>query len=773
MNIYIHSNDNEAFAAKVLSEELEKRCSLKFPVCTLSDDEAVECGIVFETDATICRESFKIVKNDKKAVISASDRLGLLYGLGRFITESDWGEGLFSWKEGKTADSPEKELRGMQLSYNSSANAYYNWTKETYEQYIRELIVFAGANAIEILAPIAVNDPDCIEIRTYPFMEMTVFLSETIHDYGAKVWMFYPNLINQFRKDFAPDTPEEEIRRVSIEKALSEREKYFPEIPYIDEVIMPSGDPGDLEVDEIFDFAEKMYEILKKSHPLAKIWPSCQNTKSPGTFKEQFYESVNKHPQWLGGVVYGPWTDHLLRECRKLTPDDIPVRGYPDICHSLCCQFPVHEWDTAFALTAGRECYNPRPREHKKIHESCKNYLIGNIPYTEGIADDVSKYIWLCLDWDSSKSSFEILCDFAHNFISSEYCGELASAISGIEDVSYGNASDVSKARSVYDSFRRLEKLLPDFGKNSYRFKMPYLMASYYYYICKRSVYEAEIEQDAFKVFDDTSLTADEKIEKIFSVYKKQDTSPDSELKNFILALAKELNSLIGWRLTVDEYKAKNYSRGAFIDTLDLPLNNRIAVEATLKKLSGMSEEEKTAGIDALRFRRFAGEGGKYISFGEKESMRYIEHADGRKTEPNTLTVPRIEHFTDVVSPDLFTKNRFDLTKCFKERVSSVLGYYRCHVKLSVDGLVHGSNYELRIVFPLRFGWFGQTDIPTKIMSGDTELKCVGTDENDSWIYIYTVPSDCIGKDGVLNLEIIPCEGTRGSGASEIWLIKK
>ncbi len=774
MKIFAGSAENELFAADILSQELEKRCKCSFPVSNSGGEDE---GIFFVTDNAIKAESFEIKSANGKTVISASDRLGFLYAAGRLITVSDWSDGKFLIPETEICDSPAKELRGMQLSYNSAANAYYNWTKETYAQYIRELIMFGGANAIEILAPIAVNDPVCIEIRRYPFMEMTKFLSETIHNYGAKVWMFYPNLINQFKGDFDESLGADEIRRLSIEKALEQREWAFPLIPYLDNIIMPSGDPGDLEVDEIFDFAEKMYEILKKTHPDAKIWPSCQNTKSPGTFKEQFFASVRKLPAWLGGVVYGPWTDHLLSECRYLTPSNLPVRGYPDLCHSLCCQFPVHCWDTSFALTAGRECYNPRPREHKKIHALCNDYLIGNIPYSEGIADDVSKYIWLCLDWNPERSANSILENFAHNFISCEFSGEIAAAIAGIEEVSYGSAGDVEKARGVFKSFGLLSELLPTdnalFGGKSYRFKMPYLMSAYYLYICERSVYEKEIEREAMQICDSDFMSADEKMKTVLSTLKKADTSPDKELKEFILALSAELYDLIGWRLTVNEYKAKNYSRGAFIDCLDIPLNNRIAIEATLEKLMNLSECEKEEGLKALRNRRFAGIGGKYISFGEEESMRYIRYADEWKYEPNALTVPRIEHFTDIISPDVLSKKHFDLSKCFRERVSSVLGYYHCHVCLSVDGLVPGSEYELRIVFPLRFAWLGQENIPTKIMSCGKELRFLGTDEEDSWIYRYKVPYDCVDDNGVLEIEIIPLEGTRGSGASEIWLIKK
>ena len=44
-------------------------------------------------------------------------------------------------------------------------------------------------------------------------------------------------------------------------------------------------------------------------------------------------------------------------------PAQYPIRHYPDITHSRQCQFPVPDWDVAYALTEGRESIKIHDRE--------------------------------------------------------------------------------------------------------------------------------------------------------------------------------------------------------------------------------------------------------------------------------------------------------------------------------------------------------------------------------------------------------------------------
>jgi hypothetical protein len=52
------------------------------------------------------------------------------------------------------------------------------------------------------------------------------------------------------------------------------------------------------------------------------------------------------------------------------------------------------------ALTLGREFVNPRPRDEKHIHNLYCRYMVGSVCYSEGINDDLNKFIWLDQEWN-------------------------------------------------------------------------------------------------------------------------------------------------------------------------------------------------------------------------------------------------------------------------------------------------------------------------------------------------------------------------------------
>jgi hypothetical protein len=125
---------------------------------------------------------------------------------------------------------------------------------------------------------------------------------------------------------------------------------------------------------------------------------------SPQGFNEVWLDEFismlkDEQPSWLKGVVFGPQVRVSLPQLRALVPAQYPIRHYPDITHSRQCQFPVPDWDTAFAVTSGREGINPRPLGYASIFRLLQPHTIGFITYSEGCNDDVNKAVWSALWW--------------------------------------------------------------------------------------------------------------------------------------------------------------------------------------------------------------------------------------------------------------------------------------------------------------------------------------------------------------------------------------
>src|SRR5207245_4512965 len=125
---------------------------------------------------------------------------------------------------------------------------------------------------------------------------------------------------------------------------------------------------------------------------------------SPPGFNREWLDEVLEllcqEPAWRGGVVFGPQVPIGLPELRAGVPRRYPIRSYPDITHSRQCQYPVPDWDLAFALTEGREVINPRPTDEARIFRLFEPYTIGFLTYSEGCNDDVNKTGWSALGWN-------------------------------------------------------------------------------------------------------------------------------------------------------------------------------------------------------------------------------------------------------------------------------------------------------------------------------------------------------------------------------------
>ena len=62
----------------------------------------------------------------------------------------------------------------------------------------------------------------------------------------------------------------------------------------------------------------------------------------------------------------------------------------------------------------------------KTIHNALDEYACGSLTYSEGINDDINKFIWGDQDWDPGTSVIETLRDYCRFFISPDFSDDLA-----------------------------------------------------------------------------------------------------------------------------------------------------------------------------------------------------------------------------------------------------------------------------------------------------------------------------------------------------------
>jgi hypothetical protein len=756
----------EQKAALVLREEIQKRTGVELPAAASLPDSAKPAIVLTaaarakeftgpwssEIQQTFPEkaEGFRLFTKGGEhpaAIICAADSRGLLYGVGRLLRKMELRpQSILLPADLHITTAPHVPLRGDQLGYRPKVNAYDAWTPAQFDQYIRELALF-GVNSIEILPP-RTDDQRTSPLMKMPPVEMMARLSEIIDSYGLDVWVWYPNM----GKDYTSDA--------GIAAELAERDEVFGHLKRVDHVLVPGGDPGNLHPNVFFPWMDKMAVVLRKHFPKAKIWVSPQAFDPTQEWLDSFYRYVNQKPDWLGGVAFAPWIATPLPEMRKIVDPSIPIRNYPDITHNLDCQYPVPNWDLAFALTLHRECYNPRPLAMKTIHNLFVQYTCGSLCYSEGINDDVNKFVWADQDWDSSTPVLETLRDYCRLFIDPDHAEEIADGFLALERNWTGPLAVNHQVDVTLAQWRQMEASATLRMRNQYRFQMGLLRANYDAYIQRRLIHETELEAEATDVLRTESAHGSfSALEKAEAILRRAQSEPvAADLKQKCESLADSLFAAIGSQTSVARYGAQNRTRGAFMDGIDEPLNNAAWLRAQFRQVRDLPDESaRVAAIEAILNRTNPGPGGFYDSLGEPASERRIVNFIPWNEDPGTLKSPRITFYYE---PDRADDR--DIPLAWKKQADTL---YTAPLRLAYDHLDPHAAYSVRASYS------GRTSHHMKLMANDRFVIRSDIQSRHPVIQEFPIPMEATA-DGHLELEWSAGEGERSCEVAEVWLIR-
>jgi len=506
---------------------------------------------------------------------------------------------------------------------------------------------------------------------------------------------------------------------------------------------------------------DRVAPLLHKYHPNAKIWVSPQAMDPTREWLSTFYKYVNKKPDWLGGIVFAPWIKTPIEKMRTIVRKDIKIRRYPDITHNIACQYPVRDWDLALAITLHRECFNPRPVAMKKIHNRFDEFACGSLTYSEGINDDINKFIWGDQDWDPQAEPIETLRDYCRFFISPDFADGLAQGFMAQERNWEGSLAANNQVDITVLQWRQLERDVPESVKNNYRFQMGLMRAYYDGYIKRRLIYETELETKAMDILrtasETGSLKAIQKAERTLQRARKRPVAVDYKKK--CEYLADELFKNIGSQTYVGKHGAQHRTRGAFMDGIDEPLNNAAWLFAQFKEIRNItSEAERLNAIDKVINRTNPGPGGFYDNMGSHSSMHRIVNDVAWEDDPGTLRSPRIAFYYKVDEP----KDR-DLPLAWKNQACVI---YETPLRLFYDNLDPTAKYKIRVAYT------GKRGKKIRLVANGVYRIHGLLDTFEPPIREFDIPVEAT-SGGKLVLTWTCGEGRRGSQVAEIWLIRK
>jgi len=774
-----HPSRSERQAVVMLLEEVEKRTHIRWhetaswptsnltviAIGPISDLEQFAGPYVSDLGAARERRdpegyhlAVKMGHASPAVLVIGNDARGVLFGVGRLLRELHMDRGTATLPDDlNIASAPKYSLRGHQLGYRPKCNSYDAWDLPTWEQYFRDLAVF-GCNAIELIPPRSDDAADSPHFPRPP-MEMMVGMSRLADAYGLDVWIWYPAMDRDYSNP------------ATVEFALKEWGEVFAKLPRIDSVFVPGGDPGHTQPKFLMALLEKQTENLHRYHPKAQMWVSPQSFNQ--AWLDEFVEILNRdHPSWLGGVVFGPQVRIGLPRLRELVPRQYPIRHYPDITHSRQCQYPVPDWDVAYALTEARECINPRPEDEAAIFRKNQPYSIGFLTYSEGCNDDLNKFVWSALGWDPDARVIDILRQYSRYFIGERYADDFAQGLLALERNWRGPLLANGEVDSTLAQFQAMESHASPWELKNWRFQQALFRAYYDAYVRRRLLHETDLEAQACEALRESTSTGASRAmgiaERILDRALTERVAED--WRNRIFELSEALFQSIGMQLSVEKYKAIAVDRGASLDTLDYPLNNRVWLKeefARIRKLP--SESDRRRAIEDILDWKNPGPGGFYDDLGNSAQQPHLVTGPGFCSDPGALESPRVGFEEDLVVDEPDERPRGARRISWMDHAETL---YDTPLQMHYAALDPRAHYRLRVVYA--------GDSPRR------KIRLVANNQMEVHPFLarpfpfkpieFPLPQAATAQ-GELNLSWFGEPGLGGNGrgcqVSEVWLLKE
>ena len=689
-------------------------------------------------------EGFRIwtVKNRPTVVVEGNDARGVLFGVGRLLRELRMDRDRVLLPESLSiVTAPRYPLRGHQLGYRPKTNSYDGWDLDQWERYIRDLAVF-GTNTIELIPPKSDDAADSPHFPR-PQLEMMIGMSRLLDEYGLNVSVWHPAM------EEGADDPK------VVEATLAQWRETLSALPRVDAILVPGGDPGRSHPRDLFPFLEKAAAVVREYHPKAEMWVSPQG------FNQEWLDDCHKllkaEPPWLTGVVYGPHIRVSLEELRASTPNRYPIRLYPDITHTVKSQFPVPDWDLAFWMTEGREPINPRPEDNAVIFRAMAPGTPGFVSYSEGCNDDVNKIVWSALGWDPDTPVVDALREYARYFIGPRYEDGFALGLLNLERNWRGPALGNEAIETTLEQFQDMERSAAPRDLLNWRFQQALYRAYYDAFVKDRLGYETQLESRARAALRDAPrLGSLEALKRARAELTKASAEPVStDRRARVLELGEALFQSIHMQLSVPKYQAIGVDRGANLDLIDVPLNNREWLERSFADIEALNvEASRLKAIDALLHRTDPGPGGYYDELGNPRRRPHLVPGPGLEKDP-MLWINRTGFH-----------QRPDWPLAWRRVAESLYG---APLTLRYDDLDPKTPYRLRVVYSgentgaqIRLEADGvevhpliDKPEPTKPFEADLPPETTA----DGRLELVWTPEPGIGKNG------------RGCQVAEVWLV--
>jgi hypothetical protein len=738
----------ERKAVSLLVDAVRERTRIGWPVATAEPGAGKPVVRIALGTGRLPPEGYRLRSNGDTVDIIGNDERGVLFGIGGLLRALEMRRDSVMLPHNlDITTAPKYPLRGHQLGYRPKTNSYDGWDVPMWERYIRDLAVF-GANAIELIPP---RSDDAADSPHFPLppMQMMIEMSRLAQEYGLECWIWYPAMDRDYSNP------------ATVAAALDEWGAVFRQLPQIDAVFVPGGDPGHTEPKYLFALLEKQTANLKKYHPKASMWVSPQGFNA--AWINEFFGLMDQHPAWLAGIVFGPQVRVNLPELRQRIPKQYPIRFYPDITHSVNAEFTVNDWDVAYAQTEEREVINPRPLDEAQIFRVLQPYAgAGFLAYSEGCNDDVNKAVWSALAWNPEADVTEVLRDYGRYFTGPDMADDFAQGLLALERNWRGPLLTNTGVDVTLEQFQAMERRATPRQKLNWRFQQALYRAYYDAYLRARLTDETARERRAMERL--RNVPAGGSLAAITAAENELAVDPlaraGASLRARVFELAEALFQSVRMQLSVPRYAAIDPGRGANLDLIDRPITNADWLRKRFADIRLLdSEAARRGAIGEIINWTDPGPGGFYDDLGDPMNRPHLLAGEGFEKDPAFFHTVRTG----------FGSRRSTPWRASWYRHAETL--YGNSLRLRYTGLDPAAHYRVR---------FTETGDSTPratrlVANGKFEVHPMRKKEPDVKPVEFDIPPEATAG-GTLVLEWQPNPEESGNGrfvqVSEVWLIR-
>ena len=389
----------------------------------------------------------------------------------------------------------------------------------------------------------------------------------------------------------------------------------------------------------------------------------------------------------------------------------------------------------------------------KHIHNLTCGYTVGSLTYSEGVNDDVNKFVWGDQDWDPTKPVEETLRDYARFFLGPDGVDDVVEGLFALErnwERPLAGNEDVEETLALWQNLeaRASRELLAN-----WRFQQGLLRASLDAFIRRRLLRESDLEKQAWAVLrSGMDVAALDQAQRILDEARSAPVALD--LRRRCDELADGLWEGIGEQLTTTRHCGQRTGRGAFLDSIDLPLNDAAWMRESFGRVRGLGDvAAQRRAIAEMISRTDPGPGGFYDCFGDPESWQRVVPGEGWARDPGFFATPLMAFWP---GPTL------------RAWQTSLTAYYDLPIRIRYTGLDPTAAYRVCVTYVS-----GPWPYHVRLWANETwvmhdELAIV---KGQCLTREFALPGE-VTTQGKIDLTWRTGNGELGARIAEIWLRK-